>query len=55
MGDQEERLREAKKTNKGLKAKLKHFEDGTSLNDDVLRANDGNPLFVINGRLGMKG
>ena len=55
MGDQEERLREAKKTNKDLKAKLKRFEDGTSLNDDVLRANGGNPLFVINGRLGMKG
>ena len=54
LEDQDERLRAAKQKNKRLKAKLKRYEDGTSLNNDVLMADGGNPLFVINGRLGMK-
>jgi predicted phage gp36 major capsid-like protein len=55
LEDQDERLREAKQINKRLKAKLKRYEDGTSLNNDVLMADGGNPLFVVNGRLGLKG
>lgn len=55
LEDQDERLREAKQINKRLKAKLKRCEDGTSLNNDVLMADGGNPLFVVNGRLGLKG
>ena len=55
LEDQDERLREAKKMNKRLKAKKKRYEDGTSLNNRVLTANGGNPLFVINGRLGLEG
>ena len=55
LEDQDQRLREAKQMNKRLKAKLKRYEDGTSLNNDVLMADGGNPLFVINGRLGVKG
>ena len=55
LEDQDERLREAKKMNKRLKTKLKRYEDGTSLNNRVLTANGGNPLFVINGRMGLEG
>ena len=54
LKDQDERLRAAKQKNKRLKAKLKRYEDGTLLNNDVLMADGGYPLFVINGRLGMK-
>lgn len=53
MQGQDERLREAKQTNKILKAKLKRYEDGTAINNDVLTAEGGNPLFVVNGRLGV--
>ena len=46
---QDDQLRKVRKENLALKAKLRRFEDGTSLNDDVVRKD--NPLFVVNGRL----
>jgi len=46
---QDKQLRVARKENLALRVMLKNFEDGTSLNDDVIR--NGNPLFIVNGRL----
>ena len=45
----EKKVRSLNQREQDLKRKLKMYQDGITVNNDVLK--DRNPLFVINGRM----